>query len=289
MRFHSEALGLPDTAFSILRDLIHDHTGLFHEDGKRDALADKLSPRVVECGFDSFLDYYYYLKYDSDAEAEWGQVMDALSVGETYFWREMDQVRALVDVVVPEYFAVRRPDPLRIWSAACATGEEPLTIAMALNEAGWFARAPIEIYASDASPAAIRKARQGLYRERSFRNLPPALRTMYFTPEDGRWRVAPNLHARIQWSVVNLLAEDEVRRFASAPVIFCRNVFIYFSPDAIRQVVDTFSRWMPAPAYLFVGASESLLRVTTDFNLEEVGGAFVYVKKEVSWNNSSAF
>ena len=280
MRFHSETLGLSDSAFSILRDLIHHRTGLFHDDGKRATLADKLSPRVVECGFDSFLDYYYYLKYDPDADAEWGQVMDALSVQETYFWREVDQVRALVDVVAPEYFAAGRPEPLRIWSAACATGEEPLTIAMALNEAGWFARAPIEIYASDASPRAIQNARRGVYRQRSFRSLPPALQAKYFTPEGGNWRVAPALHARIRrWSVVNLLAEDEVRRFASVPVIFCRNVFIYFSPDAIRQVVDVFSQRMLAPAYLFVGASESLLRVTTDFELEEVGGAFVYVKR----------
>jgi len=279
MRFHSETLGLPDAAFSILRNLIHHRTGLFHENGKRDALADKLSPRVVDCGFDSFLDYYYYLKYDPDADSEWGRVMDALSVQETYFWREMDQVRALVDVVAPEYFASGRPEPLRIWSAACATGEEPLTIAMALNEAGWFARAPIEIYASDASPRAIQKARRGVYRQRSFRSLSPALRAKYFTSEGGTWRVSPALHARVQWAVVNLLAEDEVRRFASVPVIFCRNVFIYFSPDAIRQVVGIFSQRMPAPAYLFVSASESLLRVTTDFELEEVGEAFVYVKR----------
>jgi len=123
MRFYSETLGLPDAAFSLLRDLIHERTGLFHENSKRDLLADKLSPRVVECGFDSFLDYYYHLKYDPAAEAEWGHVVDALSVQETYFWREMGQVRALVEVVVPQYIAALRPQPLRIWSAGCATGE----------------------------------------------------------------------------------------------------------------------------------------------------------------------
>ena len=85
--------------------------------------------------------------------------MDAISVQETFFWREMDQVRALVEVLVPKYFATHTWEPLRIWSAACATGEEPLTIAIALNEAGWFRRAPIEIYASDGSPSAIAKAK----------------------------------------------------------------------------------------------------------------------------------
>ena len=121
-------------------------------------------------------------------------MMDALSVQETFFWREMDQVRALVDVIVPQYFSTAAAQPLRIWSAACATGEEPLSIAMALNEAGWFDRAAIEIYASDASAAAIEKARRGVYRERSFRSLPPRLREKYFTEEQGGSRIAPSLH-----------------------------------------------------------------------------------------------
>ena len=280
MRLYAETLGLPDAAFGLLRDLIQKRAGLFYENSRRDLLADRLSPCVVDCGFDSFLDYYYFLKYDPDAEAEWGRVMDVLSVQESYFWREMDQVRALVDVLAPEYFARQRKEPLRIWSAACATGEEPLTIAMALNEAGWFARAPIEIVASDASPSAIRKARQGLYRGRSFRNLPPALQDKYFTREQKGLKAVSNLQTRVRWAVVNLLDEAEMLHFASAQVTFCRNVFIYFSADTIRRIVRVFAERMPTPGYLCVGASESLLRATTDFDLEEIGSAFVYVKRK---------
>ena len=278
MAFYTESLGLPDSAFALLRDLIHERTGLFYENGKSDLLTDKLSPLVVERGFNSFLDYYYLLKYDAEAGDEWGRVMDALSVQETYFGREPDQVRVLVDVLVPQYCAARRVAPLRIWSAACATGEEPLSIAMALNEKGWFDRAPIEIYASDASAAAIAKARRGVYRERSFRSLAPQLRAKYFTAEQSVWRVVPELQARVNWSVANLMAESDVSRLATASVIFCRNVFIYFSQDSIRKAVGLFSRLMPRPGYLFVGASESLLRLTTDFDFQEIGGAFVYVK-----------
>ncbi len=279
MKFHAETLGLSDTAFNLLCDLIHQRTGLFYENNKQEILADKLSARVVECGFHSFLDYYYFLKYDPAAAAEWPRIMDALSVQETYFWREMDQVRALVDVLVPQYFAAGRRDPLRIWSAACATGEEPLSIAMALHEAGWLARVPIEIYGSDASPVAIQKAQRGLYRERSFRALPAELRARYFTAEEEGWRIAPHLHSRIRWAVVNLLAEDEIAPFASSPVIFCRNVFIYFSPEATCRVARAFYERMPSPGYLFIAAAESLLRLNTGFELQQVGGAFVYVKQ----------
>jgi chemotaxis protein methyltransferase CheR len=278
MAFYTESLGLPDRAFALLRDLIHERTGLFYENGKCDLLTDKLSPLVVERGFNSFLDYYYLLKYDAGAEAEWGRVMDALSVQETYFGREADQVRALVDVLVPQYFSAPRVAPLRIWSAACATGEEPLSLAMALNESGWFDRAPIEIFASDASAAAIAKARRGVYGGRSFRSLAPQLRAKYFTEEPSGWRVSPALQARVNWAVANLMVESDVARLATASVIFCRNVFIYFSQDSIRKAVGLFSRLMPRPGYLFIGASESLLRLTTDFDFQEIGGAFVYVR-----------
>jgi chemotaxis protein methyltransferase CheR len=152
---------------------------------------------------------------------------------------------------------------------------------MLLEEAGWFARAPIEIHASEGSPAALARARAGLYRERSFRTLPPALRDRYFAPEGDGWRVSPALQARVtSWSVANLLCEGDVAARARVPIILCRNVFIYFSPSAVERVIDSFARAMPPRAYLCVGASESLLKFRSPFVLEEIGGAFVYVKGE---------
>jgi chemotaxis protein methyltransferase CheR len=244
-------------------------------------LAERLASLTVERGFDSFLDYYYLLKYDAESgQVEWPRVMDALSVPETYFWREIDQIRAIVDVVVPSLVAALRGAPLRIWSVPCASGEEPLTIAMMLDQAGWFGRAPIEIHASDGSPAQIARARAGRYRERSFRSLPLSLRDRYFRQEDDFWVPDARLYSRItSWSVVNLVAADEIAGLASAPIIFCRNVFIYFSQARVREVVDRLAAAMPAPGYLCVAASESLLRASTAFHLEEIGGAFVYVKR----------
>ena len=278
MPFSTDTLGLPDHAFGLLRDLIHERTGLFYENCRGELLTEKLSPLVVDRGFSSFLDYYYLLKYDAGAGDEWKKVIDTLSVQETYFWREVDQVRAIVDLLVPRYRSTSQTAPLRVWSAACATGEEPLTIAMALNEKGLLDR-EIEIYASDASSAAIEKARMGIYRERSFRNLPPALRDKYFTRNERGWRVVPELHSRIRWAVANLTVEAELTRLASAPIILCRNVFIYFSAESIRKTAGIFWRLMPAGGHLFLGASESLLRLKTEFDFEELGGAFVYVKR----------
>ena len=149
---------------------------------------------------------------------------------------------------------------------------------MLLDEAGWFERAPIEVIASDASPAAIGRARKGEYTQRSFRNLPLHLRDKYFVTHGNHWTVVPELHRRVTYDVVNLVAEDQVSRYASAPVILCRNVFIYFSDRSISRTVAMFDQAMPSPAYLCVGVSESLLRRTSAFDLQEIGGAFVYVK-----------
>ena len=280
MTFQADTLGVPPTGLPVLLELVHERTGLFYDNGRSDLFAERMAPLVVERGFRSFLDLFYLLKYDDTAAHHgWQQVLDALSVPETYFWREIDQIRAVVNRVVPELVR-RSPGPIRIWSAPCATGEEPLTIAMALDEAGWFDRVSIEIHGSDGSPAAIARAKAGRYRARAMRSLPAALKEKYFVADGDTFMPRPELARRISsWSVVNLMQPEEIAPFARSPIVFCRNAFIYFSPKAIKRVVAAFAALMPVPGYLCVGASESLLNVTTAFSLEELDGAFVYAKR----------
>ena len=275
--YGADLLGLSDSAFTLLRDLIAQRIGVHFGDDKRDLLADKLSDVLAARGMTSYLDYYYLLRYDADADRHWSELMDRLSVPETYFWRQHEQILALAQVVAPRHFE-RRATTLRIWSAACCTGEEPISIAIALAEAGLLERRPIEIVASDGSAAMVDRARQGLYGERSFRALPAELRARWFRPEGTRWRVDPLLHERIRWTTANLVDPAAVAPLAAADVIFCRNVLIYFSDETIRQVARQFADGLHDDGHLFLGASESLTRLATDFELAEVGGAFVYVK-----------
>jgi chemotaxis protein methyltransferase CheR len=190
----------------------------------------------------------------------------------------MDQINALSKEVIPTLLSANPTTQIRIWCAACATGEEPLTIAMRLNEDGWFERTEIKIFATDASPAAIARAREGLYSGRSFRALPDALKTKYFTPEGKSSRVDPDLHRRVSYGIANLVERDSTDAYSRVPIIFCRNVFIYFTPETVRDVVESFAKTMQAPGFLFVGAAESLLKATDRFELEEIGDAFVYAK-----------
>lgn len=268
---------VPDAVPRLLRDLVHERTGLYFEADRLDTMMDKLQPRAAAHGFGSFLDYYYLLKYEEDGVEEWRRVMDAFSVPETYFWREYDQIRVLVEVVVPEWFH-RSRQPLRIWSAACATGEEPYTIAMALEEAGWGGH-PIEIHASDASESALAKARAASYRERSFRSLPPDLRHKYFHANGDGARLDRRIADRVTFRWANLMNPADYDDLQSLQVIFCRNVFIYFSADSIRRVVTAFSERIDPRGQLFIGASESLLKLTDAFELHDLRGAFVYRRK----------
>ena len=205
--------------------------------------------------------------------------MNRLAVPETFFWRQADQITALTDIIAPAHFAAAAHTPLRIWSAAACTGEEPISIAIALSEAGLLDTRPIEIVATDGSEEMIARARRGVYGERSFRQIPDALKQKYFEPHEKLWRPVEHIHRRIRWDVANLVRPSETTRFANANVIFCRNVFIYFSDAAIRSTIRTFAGAMPENGYLFLGAAESLTRLNVELELAEIGKAFAYVKR----------
>ena len=235
---------------------------------------EKLGPPATQHGHQSFLDFYYALK--DNRLGEWEHTWEVLSVQETYFWREMAQIEALTQIIIPEWFK-KHSTPFHIWCAACATGEEPASLAMAIAEAGWSSH-PIEITASDANASALKRAKAGIYRERAFRSLPPALQFKYFKSVPGGLQLDAEIISRIKYRQANLSESADVAALARVQAIFCRNVFIYFSPHAVRQTVANMAAKMPAGGHLFVGAAESLLRMTSDFDLKEVGKAFAYVR-----------
>jgi chemotaxis protein methyltransferase CheR len=148
---------------------------------------------------------------------------------------------------------------------------------MALAEAG-LDSCPVEIVGSDASLVALEKAQRAVYRERSFRTLPDGLRQKYFVAVSGGWKLSDEIRRHVTFKRVNLFEQGEIAPLARVQAIFCRNVFIYFSRHTIRQTVAMMAAKMPPGGHLFVGASESLLRITTDFELKEIGGALTYVR-----------
>ncbi len=266
--------GLPliPQVFTILSGLIEDRSGLHYGPEDRGLLADKVTPRAVEAGFSSLLDYYYFLRYDAVGTLELDALVESLCVHESYFFREADALRVLVrEHLEPAVRSGRRP---RVWCAAAARGEEPLTLAMMLAEAGLLGS--VELVASDISAPALERAQRGLYGQRSLRALPDDILGRWLLPAEGGVEARRELVEAIAWRRVNLNDRASFAGLRPCDAILCRNVLIYFADDTARRIAHALGRILAPGGWLLVGTSESLLRFGTNLLCEERGGAFVY-------------
>jgi len=272
-------LELPDDVFRLVRDAIYRRTGIWFTDASRYLLQKRLSPRARELSFDSLQKYFYFLQYDPRADGEFDVIYDLVTTNETYFFREPAQFTAFVEEIVPELVSGKAVKKIRIWSAGCSSGEEPYSIAMLLQEAGWFDRASFEIFASDLNQQVLARARKGHYRETAFRSTDPTLREKYFARQaDGSWHIADSIRNRVSFGRVNLYDEARVALLGSLDVIFCRNVIIYFDDASKKSVVRNFYNRLLDGGYLLLGHSESLISLSTEFKLKHLKHDMVYQK-----------
>jgi chemotaxis protein methyltransferase CheR len=263
--------------FALLSGLVEDRIGLWYALADKTLFESKLAGRVEDLGFDSALDYYYFLRYDEGAAREIDALAEALVVNETFFFRELDQIEAVLStLIVPLIERGRRP---RIWCAACSTGEEPSTIAMWLDHRGLLDA--VTLVASDISEAALAIARSGRYRPRALRQPPRTLDpARWIETENGALVVHPRIRAAIDWRKVNLMDAGAVRAMGEHDLILCRNVLIYFRDETVRRVVQSLADQLRPGGALLVGVAESLMRFGTRLSCEEHNGAFVYRKVE---------
>lgn len=268
-------LELTPPLFAILSSLIEERTGLCYTLQDQELLISKLSPRVLELGFGSFFDYYHYLRYDPESERELTALINALVVNETYFFREFTPLSVLVsEFVAPRARAGQR---VRIWCAACSTGEEPLTLAMLLAQHDVLDK--VDLIASDISTAALAKARSGEYNRRSLRQVPaPHLVARWLTVRERSIAIDPALVAAIQWQQLNLMDTQAIEALGPLDWILCRNVLIYFRDETAARVVNRMSQQLRPGGVLLVGVSESLMRFGTELSCEEHAGVFSYRK-----------
>lgn len=264
--------------FAILSGLIEERLGLFYPLADKPLLENKIAARTLELGFESPLDYYYYLRYDDPKGAELDSLTETLVVNETFFYREYDQLHVVLSKFVrPEIEAGARP---RIWCAACSTGEEPCTIAMWLAERGLLDK--VELIASDISGAALAVAHSGKYRPRSLRQIPQGVEpSRWIASVDGALLVDPRIRAAIDWRKLNLMDAAAVSALGELDVILCRNLLIYFRDDVVRRIVGQLAARLKPGGVMLVGVSESLMRFGTELACEEHDGAFIYRKLSV--------
>jgi chemotaxis protein methyltransferase CheR len=253
---------------------VRERAGLHHPESAHDLFATKLVDRALEAGFESLMDYYYFLRYDDSSGTEIDALVDALVVNETYFFREAGQLRVLVEeVLAPRVAEGVRP---KVWSAACASGEEPYTLAMMLAERNLLGR--VDLIASDISPRMLARAREGEYGARSQRALPAAA-ARNFTYTGDRARISAEIKEAVTFRSLNLVDRAQICTFRDLDAVVCRNVLIYFDDATVVRVVESLADALRPGGYLLVGASESLLRFGTSLACEERRGEFLYRKQ----------
>ena len=257
---------------ALLATIVEQRAGLHYGAQERELFRRRVDDYVADSNFDSLLDFYYHLRYDADGDAELGRLIEALLVHETYFFRELQPLTAAVDhVVVPAIAAHGRA---RIWSAACSTGEEPLSLAVLLAERGLLDRC--DIVASDISERALDRLRAGSYRPRSLRSEGLALAQRWLRCAPDEIQAPARLREALDVRRINLCDPLEVAALGTFDLVVCRHVLIYFGDARISAVVGALAERLREGGALLVGVSESLMRFTTAVCCEELAGTFVY-------------
>lgn len=254
------AAEISDDDFRALRDAIRERFGIDYDDSKQYLLQSRLQARLIKRSVPDFGAYSRFLSSHRDREDEWNELASLLTNNETYFFRERAQLDILVGPVLEE--SLRARGHLRVWSAACSTGEEPYTLAMMLLESHRVARGQISVLASDLSPRALDRGAAGFYRELSFRACPPEIVQRYFRPSESGFELSDEVKRLVTFSRLNLLDSPGVAAVGPVDAIFCRNLLIYFDKPTQKRVVENLARALRPGGYLFLGHAESIARLT---------------------------
>lgn len=251
------APAIDDGEFRALRTWIHEQAGIHLSDQKKALVMGRLGARLRHHGLARFRDYYELLK-SREHPREWQIAVDLLTTNETYFFREPKHFDFLRDRIVPEHKTGR---PLRVWSAACSSGEEPysagMTLASSPLESRW------EIVASDLSTRVLDRARNAVYAIERSRHIPRELLQAHcykgVDRHAGTFMVAPHIARQVQFLQVNL--NRPLPDLGTFDVVFLRNVMIYFDGPTKQQVIERVLGCLRPGGWLLIGHSESLTNV----------------------------
>lgn len=267
--------------FLKFREFFYRKTGIHFEDSKRYFVDKRLVERIRATGNNCFRNYFTQLRFEASG-IELQALTNAMTVNETYFFREEYQFQCLVDSMLPEVIRHKAPGELiRIWSIPSSTGEEPYTIAMYLNER-WpqIAQWDVELVSSDIDTSVIERARQARYSERSVQHVPADLLRKYFTRKGNEYQLSADLRDCVEFTRVNLSELTDTRAYRGFDVIFCRNLLIYFDDVSRRKAAEVFYEALNPNGFICLGHSESMSRITSLFSVRKFPDAIVYQKPE---------
>jgi chemotaxis protein methyltransferase CheR len=279
MRFDAQSPEMSPVDFRLLRELIHQHCGIFFRDEMRYLLERRLAPRLRALGLRDFSAYHRFLRHDGQRRAELDSAVETLTTNETYFFREPQQLEAFAGEILPMLAeANARERKLRIWSAGCSSGEEVYTIAILVKDSGLFEGWDVNVLGSDIARKVLAVARAGAYGPHAFRAAEAETVRHWFQPAGEKWVVDESIRRLVSFGHLNLLDEGMASLVGQVDLIFCRNVMIYFDLPARKRLLRMFHERLAQGGFLLLGHSESLLNVTADFQLVHLMRDLVYRK-----------
>lgn len=265
--------------FERFRDYFYRKSGIRFDDNKRYFVDRRLEERIAATASSSFRDYFTLLRFES-SEQEWQRLVNLMTVNETYFMREDYQFDCLVQSILPELTRRHRVErSLRIWVMPSSSGEEAYSIALCLLER-WpdLARWDMEIVSSDIDTQILAQAQAGLYSARAVQHLPAAWLQTYFTRSGNSYQICQSLRDAVAFTRVNLHDATEVAAYRDFDVVFCRNLLIYFDDASRRQAAQTFFEVLRPGGFICLGHSESMSRISSQFEVRKFDQAIVYQK-----------
>ncbi len=257
--------------FEEWRKYIYDLCGIYFQDNKKYLLESRLQKRIKHLKLSSYAQYLQYLKTNPKREQEKTQLFEAITINETYFFRNQPQADALVNNIIPELLE-KQPGAfkrIRIWSAASSTGEEAYTAAMVINEIilPKYPNLKVEIIGTDINYAVVEAAKKGVFKEYSIRNTPPLYLKKYFRKEGNSYLIDQKIKNMVKFKTLNLYDEVGIRMMGKTDVIYCANVLIYFDLQSKIKVVNNLYNSLNPNGYLFIGYSETLHGISKAFKL----------------------
>lgn len=274
---------LADPYLFRIRDLIYRASGIFQPDNKFYLLENRCAKRLEATGLESLGEYFRLLTTDTRREMEMRLLLNEVTVGETSFFRNQFQLDAFRRSVLPQLVEANGRvgnRHLRIWSAGCASGEEPYSLAMMLAEEskGLLKDWTYEILAVDLNDDRLEQAREAVYGDYALQNVTPYFLQKYFRERSGRYQVCNQIRSSVRFDRLNILDDSRMVFLKGMDAVFCCNVLIYFASESKRRVIQHYYNNLSLGGYLFLGHSESLFGINNDFRLIHFPGCVAYRK-----------
>ena len=275
------SITMTDSQFDRLRKIIYERSGIHFQPTKKYVLESRLSRRLEELEFENFDQYLLFLTAGPYQDDEFQEMFNRITINETSFFRNEPQLEAFEKQVLPELLEARAATrTLRLWSAACSTGEEPYTLAIQVHRSLGIRLADwrIEILGTDISEKALLAAQRGHYASYAVRTTPPIVLHRYFKQRGSFYQMDPTVASMVRFELLNLRDHAAARRFGKFDVVFCRNVLIYFDDDMKARCAELFHDQLADDGVLFIGHSETLRSLSVPFEPLPSPQAFAYRK-----------